>query len=138
LYNWYAAKGIATSGYTSYKNLCPTGWHVPSDGEWTTLTTHLGGESIAGSKMKSTGTTLWTSPNSNATNESGFSALPGGFRSYNGSFYNIRDFALFWSATEYDSILIGAWIRTLFDSNGNVRRTSDFESLGASVRCLRD
>ncbi|MFZ4377910.1 MAG: fibrobacter succinogenes major paralogous domain-containing protein [Saprospiraceae bacterium] len=135
LYNWYAAKGIATSGYTSYKNLCPTGWHVPSDGEWTTLTTHLGGENVAGGKMKSTGTTLWRSPNSGATNESGFSGLPGGFRIGDGSFGVIRIFAFFWSASED---FFDAWIRYLASNDGDVIRSYDLKSVGASVRCLRD
>ncbi|MFN6072835.1 MAG: fibrobacter succinogenes major paralogous domain-containing protein, partial [Bacteroidota bacterium] len=81
LYNWYAAKGIYTTGNiasTDTLNICPSGWHVPTDAEWTTLTTELGGESVAGGKMKSIGTAYWNSPNTGATNESGFSALPGG------------------------------------------------------------
>lgn len=137
LYNWYAARGIATSGYTSYKNLCPTGWHVPSDGEWTTLTTHLGGASVAGGKMKSTGTTLWISPNTEATNESGFTLLPGGYRFNDGSFNIIRNFAVFWSATENDND--NAWNRYLYNNFGNVNRDNNVDkSVGASVRCLRD
>jgi uncharacterized protein (TIGR02145 family) len=79
LYNWYAAKGIYTTG-TILPNdtlkICPSGWRVPTDADWTTLTTNLGGESVAGGKMKSVGTTFWIGPNIGATNESGFSALP--------------------------------------------------------------
>ncbi len=80
LYNWYTTLG---------DTLCPTGWGVPTDAEWTTLTTYLGGESVAGGKMKSIGTAYWSSPNTGATNESGFSVLPGGYRYSDGSFFNI-------------------------------------------------
>ena len=143
LYNWYAAKGIAAPGSISYKNLCPTGWHVASDGEWTTLITHLGGAGVAGGKLKSTGTTLWFSPNTGATNESEFTGLPGGFRLGGGSFNGIRGFAFFWSATELDANY--AWYRNLNKDNGSVGRliltnlnTFYVKSVGSSVRCLRD
>jgi uncharacterized protein (TIGR02145 family) len=128
LYNWYA---VADS-----KGLCPSGWHVPSDSELTTLTNYLGGESVAGGKMKSTGTTIWNSPNTGATNESGFSALPGGFRFNFGSFSRVRADAFFWSATEGDSG--NAWTRYLSYNNGFVYRDYNYKSVGASVRCLRD
>ena len=137
LYNWYAVKGIVTEGSTSYKNLCPTGWHIPSNAEWTTLTNYLGGESVAGGKMKSSGTTNWNSPNTGATNESGFSAPPGGFRNSDGSFNFIRLNAFFWSANEYDNS--NAWYHYLYFNIGNVGRNSNYnKSFGASVRCLRD
>jgi uncharacterized protein (TIGR02145 family) len=131
LYNWHA---VADS-----RGLCPTGWHVPTDAEWTTLTTYLGGESVAGGKMKTIGTTYWNSPNTGATNESGFSALPGGFRFNDGSFLNVRLSAFFWSATEYDNNY--AWYRILHYYYGVVYRNnppSYYKSVGASVRCLRD
>ena len=139
LYNWYAAKGIYTTGdiqSTDTLNICPSGWHVPTDAEWTTLTTELGTESAAGGKMKSIGTAYWNSPNTGATNESGFSGLPGGFRSYSGSFNNIRNYAFFWSATEF--VAGNAWYRSLDYNNGNVLRNDGNKSVGASVRCLRD
>ncbi len=143
LYNWYAAKGIYTTGdiqSTDTLNICPSGWHVPTDAEWTTLTTELGGESVAGGKMKSIGTAYWNSPNTGATNESGFSALPGGYRNSDGSFYNIRNNAFFWSATEFDSL--NAWSRSLNIYIGSVNRNNTisdyFKSVGASVRCLRN
>jgi len=135
LYNWYAAKGITTTGSTTYKNICPTGWHVPTDTEWTTLTDYLGGLSVAGGKMKSI-SSLWDSPNTDADNTSGFSALPGGYRDSDGSFYNIRDDAFFWSATEVDNF--NAWYRTLNFSIGVVGRSDFNKTFGASVRCLRD
>jgi uncharacterized protein (TIGR02145 family) len=91
LYNWYAT--------SDSRGICPTGWHVPTDAEWTTLTTYLGGESVAGGKMKSVGTTFWNSPNTGATNESSFSALPGSFRSFDGNYSHKSIFAFFWSTT---------------------------------------
>jgi len=81
LYNWYAVNDS--------RKLCPSGWHVPSDSEWTYLSSYLGGQSVAGGKMKSTGTTYWNSQSSGTTNSSGFSALPGGYRDSNGSFGDI-------------------------------------------------
>ena len=128
LYNWYAVNDS--------RGLCPRGWHIPSDNEWTTLTNYLGGESIAGGKMKSTGTTLWLTPNVKATNKSSFSVLPGGFRNFDGGFIFIRFNALFWSATEFD--ISNAWNRNLYNYNGNVYRNNFNKSFGASVRCLRD
>jgi uncharacterized protein (TIGR02145 family) len=128
LYNWYAV--------ADNRGICPTGWHVPSDAEWTTLTTYLGGEIVAGGKMKSTGTAYWKYVNTGATNESGFSVLPGGYRVNVGSFFNISSTAFFWSATELDNNL--AWNRHLHNNFGNVNRLYDYKSDGASVRCLRD
>jgi uncharacterized protein (TIGR02145 family) len=127
LYNWYTTLG---------DTLCPTGWGVPTDAEWTTLTNYLGGESVAGGKMKTIGTTYWNSPNTGATNESGFSALPGGFRIYDGSFLNIRGNAFFWSASANDDY--NAWYRYMYTNNSNVNRLGTKKSVGASIRCLRD
>ena len=127
LYNWYTTLG---------DTLCPTGWGVPTNDEWITLTTYLGGESVAGGKMKSVGTDYWNDPNTDATNESGFSVLPGGYRGSDGSFYYISYGAFFWSATENVNGL--AWFRILNYYSGYVDRGSYNESVGASVRCLRD
>jgi uncharacterized protein (TIGR02145 family) len=112
---------------------------VPTDAEWTILITYLGGESVAGGKMKSIGTAYWNIPNTGATNESGFSALPGGYRDYRGFFGIIKDYAFFWSATEYD-IDTFAWVRDLYYYGGNVYRDyfPYYKSVGASVRCIRD
>jgi uncharacterized protein (TIGR02145 family) len=124
LYNYYT---VNTS------KLCPTGWHVPSDEEWTTLTTYLGGVNVAGGKLKETGTTHWNSPNSGATNESGFTALPGGSR-YIGiglfSDYEVR--SSWWSATLPFLRLI--W----FDQITLDRLTFGSPSYGFSVRCVQD
>jgi uncharacterized protein (TIGR02145 family) len=128
LYNWYAVNDS--------RKLCPTGWHVPTDEEWTTLTTFLGGVAVAGGKMKSMGTTYWNSPNTDADNSSGFSALPGGYRDDLGSFSGIRNYAFFWSAT--NSVGGSAFYRRLASHNGNVERSGRSKSVGASVRCLKD
>ena len=126
-YNWYAA--------VDERGLCPLGWHVPSDAEWSTLTDYLGGENQAGGKMKSTGTTYWETPNTGSTFESGFSAFPAGFRYNDGGFDGNRVFAFFWSATEYEA---SARYRSLRFNVSSVFRLIDSKSFGASVRCLRD
>lgn len=130
LYNWYAV--------TDSRGLCPSGWHVPSDSEWDVLTNSLGGLSVAGGKMKSVGTTYWISPNKGATNESGFSALPGGCRGNDGNFYNILGYAFFWSATEFDNA--NAWYRYINHNFADVYRNYNDASKagGATVRCLKD
>jgi uncharacterized protein (TIGR02145 family) len=127
LYNWYAASDV--------RNLCPTGWHVPSDAEWTTLTTFLGGN-VAGGKMKSTGTQYWISPNAAADNSSGFSGLPGGTRNLNGTFDEIGYGGGWWSSTESNTN--NAWYRSLYYTNGNVGGWNYGKTFGVSVRCLRD
>ena len=132
LYNWYAINP-ATNGN---KNVCPTGWHVPTDAEWTTLTTFLGGESVAGGKMKSTGTQYWISSNTGATNSSGWSGLPGGLRYYNGTFYDIGANGNWWSSTEGNTDF--AWGRFLLYGNGDVYRNASLKTGGFSVRCVRD
>jgi uncharacterized protein (TIGR02145 family) len=140
LYNWYAAKGIATTGSTTYKNICPSGWRVPTDGDFNTLAANLNVENIAGGTMKSPGTVYWNSPNTSANNSSGFSALPGGSRSYYGNFSNLRIKAVFWTTTVYNSV--SSWFHYLSYNDGLAQRQySYFEgdnSLGASVRCLKN
>jgi len=139
LYNWYAAKGVSTSGSTTYKNICPTDWHVPTDAEWTTLETYLNTVAPTGSvgdKMKANNAALWT--NNTGTNTSGFSALPGGRRDGDGSFNYIRDYAYFWSATEVVNPNVYAWFRSMDGSDSNVLRFNFYKSIGASVRCLRN
>jgi uncharacterized protein (TIGR02145 family) len=137
LYNWYAAKGIATAGSPTYKNICPIGWHVPTDTEWFTLTNYLG-TTPPGNAMKSTGTTYWSSQSTGTNNSSGFSALPGGRRVNDGSFSNIRTNAFFWSDAEDSSSSNNGYSRRLATNNGDVTRLSSNKSTGASVRCLKD
>ena len=139
LYNWTAAMDGETSSTTNpsgIQGVCPTGWHLPSDAEWTELTDYLGGTSIAGCKLKETGTTHWDSPNTGATNETGFTALPGGYRYNNGPFVNIGRNGYWWSASEYSAA--SAWSRYMGYVNSNVDRGSSNEGLGFSVRCVRD
>src|SRR5574344_393885 len=101
LYNWPAAMNGAASSTTNpsgVQGVCPDGWHLPSDAEWTELTNYL--TSYAGGKLKETGTTHWNSPNTGATNETGFTALPGGYRNFSGTFLDIGNYGYWWSATE--------------------------------------
>jgi uncharacterized protein (TIGR02145 family) len=134
LYNWY--------GVDDSRKLCPTGWHVPSAEEWLTLAVYLGGADVAGGKLKETGTTHWTSPNESATNESGFTALPGGYRSYsNGSFYNLGNRSYWWSSTSYFHPIFytnNALIRYIFYNLSNFIPYNERQEFGYSVRCLKD
>jgi uncharacterized protein (TIGR02145 family) len=127
LYNWYAV---------NTGKLAPAGWHVPTDAEWDTLAEYLGGDSVAGGKLKNTGTTYWSSPNTGATNSSGFSALPGGYRGDSGGFSNVGNTGCWWSATEYDAS--DAYHRGLDCINFNLFRGYYYKSCGFSVRLLRN
>jgi uncharacterized protein (TIGR02145 family) len=130
LYNWYAVNDS--------RSICPAGWHVPSDGEWTTLINFLGGEDVAGDKLKST--SKWDSPNTTATNSSGFNAIPGGSRVYFGNFINFGGYGEWWSSTEDDTDR--AWSRTLNSNKSRAYRSISYhgpvKNNGFSVRCLRD
>ena len=133
LYNWYAVDDS--------RNIAPEGWHVPTDDEWQILVDYLGGSSVAGGKMKETGTEHWNSPNTGATNESGFTALPGGYRGsgYYGGMGNYGGY--FWSSTGYDSGY--AWYRELSYDSSEVGRSYYYYYYGSkrdgfSVRCVRD
>ena len=128
LYNWYAVNDP--------RGLAPSGYHIPSDAEWTTLGTYLGGDNIAGGKMKESGTLNWLSPNTDATNLSGFSGLPGGNRSTNGPFFTVGNDGYWWSATQNDSAK--AWNRALDYVTGDLYRGANRKNVGFSVRCLRD
>jgi len=140
LYTWAAANNglsSSTANPSGVQGVCPTGWHLPSDAEWTTLTTFLDGENIAGGKMKETDTTYWQSPNAGATNESGFSALPGGVRYYPaGTFGAIGRTGSWWSATEYADY--GAFARYISYGGVSIQRGGDYKEMGFSVRCIKD
>lgn len=125
LYNWFAVNDS--------RGLAPEGWHIPGDTEWTILTDFLGG--AVGGKLKAT--TLWQSPNTEATNESGFTGLPGGGRGSNGRFDFIGKFCFFWSASE--DVNGTKWNRNLRYNRSDVGRDGgNYEKDGLSVRCVRD
>lgn len=128
LYNWYTV---------NTNKLCPSGWHVSTDAEWTALTTYLKGDSVAGGKLKEAGTVHWQGPNTGATNESGFTALPGGYRiSYGGSFGYIGNNGYWWSPVK-DSSSIASY-RYIGYGTRNLFSTSYSKHSGFSVRCIRD
>jgi uncharacterized protein (TIGR02145 family) len=130
LYNWYVVAS------TNSKKVCPTGWHVASDAEWTTLSTYLGGESVAGGKLKETSTTHWLSPNTGATNETGFTALPGGYRDVTGSFGLVGSYGFWWSSSISGTTY--AWYRYLINSNGSIASGDNDQKAGFYVRCLKN
>lgn len=126
LYNWYAVNDP--------RGLAPEGWHVPSDEEWATLITHLGGESVAGGKLKSSAA---DSPSWDGSNASGFSALPGGLRYYyDGNFTNGGYNGYWWSASPDGTSY--AWYRKLYSDDDDVIRYYLDQRYGFSVRCIKD
>jgi uncharacterized protein (TIGR02145 family) len=127
LFNWYAV---------SSDNVCPQGWHVPDDEDWTILINYLGGENNAGAKLKETGTVHWTVPNYGATNESGFTALGAGYRNLNGVFSSIKQKGYWWSTTEYSSTQ--AHYNAMGYNYSNTDNSSTFKESGFSVRCVKD
>ncbi|MDD2889614.1 MAG: fibrobacter succinogenes major paralogous domain-containing protein [bacterium] len=128
LYNWYAVNDS--------RGLAPAGWHVPSDSEWTILTNYLGGDSLAGGKMKASDTTYWKSPNTGSTNESGFSALPGGCRGSSGKFYDMGNYAFWWSTAEVNAE--NAWNRHLSYISADVSRYYGSKICGYTIRCVKN
>jgi uncharacterized protein (TIGR02145 family) len=127
LYNWHTV---------NTGKLCPAGWHVPSDDEWKTLTKFLGGGGIAGGKLKEAGLAHWNKPNSGATDEIGFTALPGGCRYGIGSFYMLHYYGFWWTTSEDASG--GAFTRGMDDDETDVSKHTGVKEVGASVRCVRD
>ena len=125
LYNWYAVNDA--------RGLAPQGYHIPTKAEWTTLTAYLGGEEVAGTKMKST--SGWNE-NGNGSNESGFNGLPGGHRSKSGTFYAIGEDGYWWSSIEANTS--DAWSHYLDYDAGNVYGVTNSKGGGFYVRCLRD
>jgi uncharacterized protein (TIGR02145 family) len=128
LYNWYVVND--SSG------ICPAGWHVPNVAEWTILINFLGGGSVAGGPLKETGTTHWNSPNTGASNSSGFSSLPGGHRKANlANFYDIGDRGYWWSATPDAT---SAWYMELRNIGHFASLASNDKGFGSYVRCIKD
>jgi len=127
LYNWYTVPS---------NKLCPTGWHVPSDAEFLTLATSLGVDSLAGGKLKESGSLNWFIPNTYATNSTGFTAIPCGYRFYNGSYQNLGYSGNWWSSTEYSAT--SAKYFYLVYNKGNTGRNFIDKQYGFSVRCIKN
>jgi uncharacterized protein (TIGR02145 family) len=115
--------------------LCPPCWHVPSNSDFVTLITYLGGEALAGGKLKETGTDHWTAPNSGADNQTGFTALPAGYRSLGEFLYN-GNTGYWWSSTENDSD--NSYYLFIGSDNNSVSITYSYKSDGMAVRCIKN
>jgi uncharacterized protein (TIGR02145 family) len=129
LYNWYAVNDT--------RGLAPAGWRIPTDAEWTTQRTFLGGYEVAGGKMKSIGTDRWNSPNTGATNSSGFTALPGGYRYNNGTFGSVGNRGYWWSTTEWAPTTYAA-SRYLEYNSGTFWMSVIEKNYGYSVRLIKN
>ena len=127
LYNWHAVN----SG-----KLCPAGWHVPTDEEWNTMIAAVGGINIAGGKLKEAGTLHWLTPNTGAENSTGFTAVPGGYRYYTGTFSNSKRYGYWWTGNESTST--NGYVRAMNYSYTYIDRLSFDKRSGASVRCIKD
>ena len=150
LYNWAAVMNNENSSDnipSGVQGVCPTGWHLPSDAEWKEIEVFLGMDTVdvdnigwrgvnQSGKMKEAGTEHWDSPNTGATNESGFTALPGGYRIYYGTFNELGFGAYFWSATEFNGSQ--SWKRYFHADNKTVGRKMELKNSGFSVRCVKD
>jgi len=132
LYNWYATNPATNGG----KNLCPEGWRVPSDDEWTIMTNHFGGTTGTGGKLKETGFIYWNPPNTGATNEAGFMSRGAGSRVWNGAFEFKHEYGYFWTATEWEHPF--AWLRHTWRLSANVARGTINKLNGFSIRCIKD
>jgi len=137
------ADAKATANYSAYGVLynwdaamisCPQGWHLPTDAEWASLSIFLGGNSVSGGKLKETEFLYWNSPNTSATNSSGFNGRGGGYRELNGTFYSLGIYANYWSSTEYVAHASYGW--TLYNYNGTIGRIHHYKDYGFTVRCV--
>ncbi len=128
LYNWFAVNDS--------RGLAPAGWHVAGKTEWEALTAYLGGDTLAGGKLKETGTTHWLAPNTGATNITGFTAVPGGFRMYSGKSEMIGAFGVWWTSTVSDDF--SAMNCGMFSDNEDAVVSVNRKANGCSVRCIRD
>ncbi len=130
LYNWYA---VLTG------KLCPTGWHVPTDENWTKLINYVGGESVAGGKLKEVGFDHWNTPNTGASNTYNFTALPGGFKTSiitKITFLGLGQSGYYWSSTEYNAG--NAYYRRMNYNSSAVEHSNLYKWMGMSVRCIKD
>ncbi|WP_161971673.1 fibrobacter succinogenes major paralogous domain-containing protein [Flavobacterium silvisoli] len=140
LYNWYAVAGIwntaSKTDPAQRKKLAPTGWHVPTNSDWNSVTTYLGGAQTAGGLLKETGPLHWQSPNTGAVNSSGFTALPGGNVLPNGTFGNLGTIGYWWSSNEYN--LSSSWCAGLYSDNTTISNAPINKNYGFSVRLVKD
>lgn len=133
-YNWHVTNAAGNGG----KNPCPVGWHVPDDTEWTTLIDYLGGKTVTGGKLKEEGTLHWKPPNSGATNVTGFTALPGGFRGTAGSFVEMGKQGSWWSSDGHPTFTSSAYYRSMSAASAGVYRHYLGKAFGMSIRCIKD
>lgn len=136
LYNWHAVNNVAGLPYFTRGGIEETGWRVATDLDYTTLYSYLGGESIVGGKMKEVGYDHWLSPNTGATNISGFTALPNGYRNVYGSYLFLESYCTLWSSTEY--LTTSAYFRDMYYDSPYLTRGYLEKTYGFSVRCVRD
>jgi len=128
LYTWFTV--------TDIRGVCPAGWHIPDDAEWTTLSTYLGGEDVAGGKLKETGNSHWVIPNTGADNSSQFNALPAGYREYYGDFNDIYHYARWWSSNEI--LTDFAYYRSVNYDASKIDNNYANKKEGSSVRCIKN
>lgn len=132
LYNWYVV--------ADQRKICPIGWHVPSDDEWTLMENFLGGSKIAGMNIRETGLTHWLYPNAGATNLTGFTALPAGSRCYymNDNFLGLEYYCMWWTSSQHNTFTESAWYRACITFESSLIRNYYLKRVGFSIRCLKD
>jgi uncharacterized protein (TIGR02145 family) len=128
LYNWYVVNDL--------RHITPLGWHIPSDAEWVTLITYLGGEYLAVRKLSETGTVHWTIPSIETTNETGFTAIPGGYRYDYGNYVGIGLSAFWWTSTDVYSST--AYSRSFTENRSYIWQNPTYKIGGFSLRCIKD
>jgi len=134
LYQWDEIMQYTTQQGT--QGICPDDWHIPTDGDFSALTTTLGGFSIAGGKMKEAGTEHWNSPNEGATNESNFTALPSGYNNGYGSFWEIGNFSTWWTSSDLGSSSPRTWY--VLHDKSSIYQGSEQKRMAYSIRCIKD
>jgi uncharacterized protein (TIGR02145 family) len=137
LYTWAAAMKGEKNKPNNVQGVCPKGWHLPQNSEWSELAEFLGGEYLAGGKMKEAGTTHWNSPNKEASNESGFTGLPGGSRYSYGDFIEAGSIGYFWSTSVSDDS-VQVIYRSLYYTSGQLYQGTHHMTYGFCVRCVKD
>jgi uncharacterized protein (TIGR02145 family) len=130
LYNWYAVNDS--------RGLAPVGWHIPTQAEWIELDNFLGDSNLSGGKLKEIGTSHWNSPNTGATNEIGFTALPGGYRRWMGEFSSAGLIGMWWTSTVYGGYYGGCVYISSFSAILNCQGGGNDREYGLSVRCVKD